>query len=231
MRAFVLTVMLHAVVAPAAQAEPRVKVTSGASDVASPAQRKPWTWSLLLEPFDLMLGLFPAFELQRSLGNADKPTSVALAFYGVKNNGGSIFGTGKYGGADGYEFATEESVQHDMQVLTARYKLFLMRSFHFNFGAGFRAMSSKETATFKDGSKQSAQKSSVDFGGELGLGNRWVTSSGFVIGGTWLVAYAPAVTLASKDAKLPAGYRANNPKNDSKSMALRMAVLDIGWAW
>ncbi len=222
--------MLFAVAAPVAQAEPRVKVTTG-SCAPAPSPRKPWTWSLLLEPFDLMLGLFPAFELQRSLEGADKPTSIALAFYGVHDNSRGIFRGRNYGGAEGYVYSSEEKVQHDMKVLTARYKLFLMRSFHFNFGVGFRSMATEETATFRDGSKQSAEKSSVDFGGELGLGNRWVTSSGFVIGGTWLVAYAPAVTLSAKDAKLPAGYRANNPKNDSKSMALRMAVLDIGWAW
>ena len=55
--------------------------------------------------------------------------------------------------------------------------------------------------------------------------------SGIVIGGNWLQVFIPVTTLASKDAKVPAGYETGRAESDAKTSSVRLVAVDIGYAW
>ncbi len=214
---------------PDARADDRIKVVKRERAEAAPAgspDQINWTWAAVAQPFDLLNGGYANFEVQRAI-NRDKnhSHSLALAFWGsqsTKDDGLSSYGDSR---------PAHKTLDKRLYGLAARYKLYLMRSFHFNFGAGFRSTSTKETAVFDAGDSAHAEKSATVLGADLGLGNRWVLANGLVLGGNWLQVFVPGVTLASENAKVPAGYVARKAGSDAKAPSYRLGILELGYAW
>lgn len=216
--------------------KPRVKVLKKemAASAAVPEGQLWWSQAVVLQPALISSGTGPgggALEYQRVIDRMNpKPSSVAFGF-----RSDSSTTTGDAGLFDGGE---TESVRKQL-VVTAKYHFYLMRSFHFTGGAGFRSTSTKETYKGTDRVTVQAEKSASNLGFELALGNRWVLPFGLVLGGTWLEVFVPAVTLASKDADIPAGYDddsgifsgGSSRNSDKKRTSVRLVALDLGWAF
>lgn len=196
---------------------------------AKPAEKKDavdWRWIAVAQPVDIVNQGFPAFEIQHAIRQDVNHThSLALAFWGAKHGRGD--------GTFGYKLTEvqKRKLDKEMLAIAGRYKLYLMRSFHFNFGGGFRSTSTKEEATFKTGETIKAEKSASVLGLDVGVGNRWVLANGLVIGGNWLQVFVPVVTLASKDAALPDGYTAISRRSDAGRSSIRLVAVDLGYAW
>ncbi len=216
--------------------KPRVKVLKREkkTSAAVPEGELWWSQAIVLQPALISSGTGPgagALEYQRVVDRmAPKPSSVAFGFRSDSST--------TTGDAGLFDKGQTESVRKQL-VVTAKYHLYLMRSFHFTGGAGFRSTSTKETYRSTSGVSVNAEKSASNLGFELAVGNRWVLPFGLVLGGTWLEVFVPAVTLSSKDADIPAGYDDDSGiftgrgsrKSDKKRTSIRLVALDLGWAF
>jgi hypothetical protein len=203
------------------------------------ARKISWANAVILEPVALTFApdSAPAIQLQHALDrDYDHPNSLALTYWGAT-----------FDSTDDSHHPTDpdpDSVieRHDRRRIfgvSARYMFYLTRSFHFNFGGGFRSTATEERAILADGSSFTVKKSATSLGVDIGLGNRWVLPNGLVLGGTWFQHFIPVAVVQSKDAKIPDGYEdggdlfdpdSGGAKNDGMTMTFRIAA-DIGYAW
>jgi hypothetical protein len=200
-----------------------------------------WDWAVVAEPLDVWDGVSTAVEVQKRISNdLLRPTSLALAYWGVHHTASGTSESTQRGDEGG-----NESDVYDLRSVTVRLKLYVLKPFYLNFGAGVLTTSTKESVTFADGDTVNASKSAVTAGADVGLGHRWVLPHGIVLGGNWLEVYQPIATLQSKDATVPPGYHMGkarslgslfsggspSAKSDATLTQLRLAVFDLGYAF
>jgi hypothetical protein len=195
-----------------------------------------WSRAVVLEP-GAITGTpdsAPLIQFQQALSrDYDHPHSLAVSYWGRTFDSNEDPG---YATADA-DSVTGRRDRRSIFGVTARYMLYLTRSFHFNFGGGFRTTRTEERAFLANGETFDAKKSATSLGIDIGLGNRWVLSNGLVLGGTWFQHFIPVAVVQSKDARLPDGYEAGDDildgsgaRHDGMTMSYRIAA-DIGYAW
>ncbi len=229
---FILVATVLALTAPA-RGESLTAAKAKNSEPAAEGEEPWWNWAFTLQAADLVDEVSPAAEIQKRIGQKpNHPHSLSIAYWSMRKtttNSSSSY----QAAADG-----DRKDRFTLDALSARYKLYLTRSFHFNFGAGIRSLATKESVKFPTGETITAEKSATSLGLDIGLGNRWVLPFGGVLGGNWLEVFVPGPVLKSKDASLPDGYSSGrysgtygSKKSDATRFSLRIAVVDLGYAW
>ena len=189
--------------------------------------------AFVLQPADPIAEIHPSFELSFNLSNHPKFTqAISFAYWGTdqkrKENRNSDL-----------EENVEKTIRLTMSAAAARYKIYLGRSFHFNFGLGVRKTTSTEKLNYVKLKDVSAEKTATSLGIDIGLGNRWVFANGIVIGGNWLQIFYPFKVLSEKDATAPEDHTIfestavgqSRKKADGDVTSFRIAIFDIGYAW
>jgi hypothetical protein len=189
--------------------------------------------AFVLQPADLIAEIHPSFELTFNLRNHPKFTqAISFAYWGTDQKR-------KENRDSDLEENVEKTIRLTMNAAAARYKIYLGRSFHFNFGLGVRKTTSTEQLDYVKLKDVSAEKTATSLGIDIGLGNRWVFANGIVIGGNWLQIFYPIKVLSEKDATAPEDHTIfestavgqSTKKADGDVTSFRIAILDIGYAW